>query len=161
MNHDPLHILRTMPHGHPMLLIDAVSLPADAAGSVVDCAIGFKNITFNEPCYSHAADATSLQQLAYPLALLVESFGQSAGLLLAQRGFLAAARSSFAVVFAEFRDIEIVGDAYPGDRLCHSVQIEQCHGPLAVLSGSSHVGKREIVRFGRLTALRVATRGAT
>lgn len=149
-----LQISLTMPHGHPMLLVDAA-----CDGVEPGSAVAFKNITFNEPCFLGAEGATCLHQLAYPLSLLVESFGQGAGLLLARLGFLAGAKVDVAVVFGEFRDIEILGEAYPGDRLCHSVRVEQCHGTLAVLSGRTHVGERAIARFGRLTALRVETGG--
>ena len=128
---NPLEISVTMPHGHPMLLVDAACEGVEAGS-----AIAFKNITFNEPCFRCAEGAVSLRQLAYPLALLVESFGQGAGLLLAQRGFLAGARSDAVVVFGEFRDIEIVGDAYPGDRLCHEVQID-LWAPIIEASGVS------------------------
>jgi 3-hydroxyacyl-[acyl-carrier-protein] dehydratase len=142
--------MQAMPHGHPMLLLDEAGPGADA-----DSAVSFKNITFNEPCYSGVAGATALHQLAYPLALLVESFGQGAGLLLARHGFLAGTQSSTAVVFGEFTDIDILGSAYPGERLRHEVRLTLCKGPLAVLSGVSCVGERVIARFGRLLALRV------
>ncbi len=148
----PLHILQTMPHGHPMLLVDEAGPGADA-----NSAVSFKNITFNEPCYSAVDDATALHQLAYPLALLVESFGQGAGLLLARQGFLAGTHNNTAVVFGEFSDIDILGQAYPGERLRHEVRLTLCQGPLAVLSGGSFVGERAIARFGRLLALRVPT----
>ena len=132
-----------MPHGHPMLLVDEVGPGPDA-----DSAVSFKNITFNEPCYSGVDSAAALDQLAYPLSLLVESFGQGAGLLLARRGFLADTQANTAVVFGEFSGIDIVGQAYPGERLRHEVRLTQCQGMLAVLSGSSYVGERAIAHFG-------------
>ena len=150
-----LQIARATPYGHPMLLVDEAA-EGPEPGSVV----AYKNITFNEPCFRSAQGAASLQQLAYPLALLIESFGQGAGLLLARRGFIDGENPESAVVFCDFRNIEILGEAYPGDRLCHVVRIEQCHARLAVLSGHCHVGGREIARFGRLTAMRVDMTGS-
>jgi 3-hydroxyacyl-[acyl-carrier-protein] dehydratase len=149
-----LQIARATPYGHPMLLVDEAD-EGPEPGSVV----AYKNITFNEPCFRSAEGAACLRQLAYPLALLIESFGQGAGLLLARRGFIAGENPESAVVFCDFRNIEILGEAYPGDRLCHVVRIEQCHARLAVLSGRSLVGEREIARFGRLTAMRVEMTG--
>jgi 3-hydroxyacyl-[acyl-carrier-protein] dehydratase len=85
------------------------------------------------------------------------SFGQGAGLLLARRGFLDRAGSSCAVVFGQFEDIELVSDAYPGDRLRHDVRLEQAVGTLVVLSGQTTVGDRVIARFGSLKAFLVPT----
>lgn len=150
MSQGPLQIRQAMPHGYPMLLVDE-SQP----GVNKDHAVGFKNITFNEPCFEGTDDVQRPEQLAYPLSLLVESFGQGAGCLLSQRGFLSGAHADAAVVFGEFRGIEILSDAYPGERLRHELQLLECRGPLAILSGATFVGERPIARYGRMVALRV------
>jgi 3-hydroxymyristoyl/3-hydroxydecanoyl-(acyl carrier protein) dehydratase len=148
----PLRILRVMPHRHPMLLVDNVEDGADA-----DSAVAFKNISFNEPCFRDAHAACDADSIAYPLSLLMESFGQGAGLLLARRGFLDRAGSSCAVVFGQFEHVDIVADAFPGDRLRHEVRLDQAVGTLVVLSGRTKVGDRVIARYGSLKAFLVPT----
>jgi len=142
-----LRILRVMPHGHPMRLVDRIEDGADEVS-----AIAYKNLSFTEPCYRDLDACSEAEALAYPLSLLLESFGQGAGLLLAKRGFLEQAGSSCAVVFGQFEDIEILGHAYPGECLRHEVRLEQLVGRLAVLSGHSWVGQRPIARHGSLKA---------
>ena len=151
MRCEPLDILRVMPHRNPMLLVDAIEADLDASS-----ALAFKNISFAEGCYRSADSATRAEDLAYPLSLLVESFGQGAGLLLSRRGFLDEASSTHAVVFGEFQDIEILQHAYPGDRLRHEVQLEYAGAQLAIFSGQTWVDERLIARFGRLKAFLVA-----
>ncbi len=92
-----------------MRLVDRVSLDGTAR------AVAYKNITLNEPCFSAAHRGMGEAQLAYPLALLVESFAQGAGLLLSQRGFFADAGGAASLtVFGEFRGIHLLGRAVPG-----------------------------------------------
>lgn len=148
----PLRILRVMPHGNPMLLVDNVEDGMDD-----DSSVAYKNITFNEPCFRDVDASCNADDIAYPVSLLMESFGQGAGLLLARRGFLERAGSSCAVVFGQFEHIEIVSDAFPGDRLRHDVRLEQAVGTLVVLSGQTTVGDRVIARFGSLKAFLVPT----
>ncbi len=148
----PLRILRVMPHGNPMLLVDDVEDGANA-----DSSVAYKNITFNEPCFRDVGAGCDAHGIAYPVSLLMESFGQGAGLLLARRGFLDRAGSSCAVVFGQFEHIEIVSDAFPGDRLRHDVRLDQAVGTLVVLSGQTTVGDRVIARFGSLKAFLVPT----
>ena len=147
-----VRILGAMPHGHPMLLVDDVADGPDA-----DSAVAFKNITLNEPCYRHVDRRSRPDDLAYPLSLLVESFGQGAGLLLARKGLLDRAGSSCAMVFGEFRDIEILGAAYPGEQLRHEVRLLQSNSTLAVLGGRTLVRDRVIAVHGELKAFLVPT----
>lgn len=149
----PLRILRVMPHGNPMLLVDDVDHGVDE-----DSAVAYKNITFSEPCFHQVDASCNADGIAYPVSLLMESFGQGAGLLLARRGFLDRAGSSCAVVFGQFEHIELVSDAYPGDRLRHDVRLEQAVSTMVVLSGQTTVGDRVIARFGSLKAFLVSTK---
>lgn len=71
-----VHVERLLPHRFPMLLVDRV-LDLVPGESVV----ASKAITRNEQCYRkvglHGADAC----LEYPQTLLIESWGQTAGIL--------------------------------------------------------------------------------
>lgn len=152
MRFEPIEILRRMPHRNPMLLVDVVEVDDDT-----NTALGFKNITFSEPCYGGVDAAHHASQLAYPVSLLVESFGQTAGVLLARRGFLEAADTSRAVVFGEFSDIEILGDAFPGDRLQHRIALDFVGARLVNLSGRTDVDGRPVATYKNLKAILVDT----
>lgn len=146
---DALGLLRLMPHRYPMLLVDRVEAGHEGT------AVAFKNITFSEPCFKDIDRAESLEDLAYPVSLLVESFGQGAGVLLSRRGFLDKAQSSCVVVFGEFERIELFGDAHPGDCLRHEVRLDYSGPQLALLSGRTLVDGRVIATFGSLKAFLV------
>lgn len=156
MRAEPLDILRLLPQRHPLVLVDAIE--ADGPSQT---AIAFKNITFSEPCYAQADRASTLEDLAYPLSLHVESFGQSAALLLKQSGFLDQASSTHAVVFGAFAEIDILGHAYPGDRLVHEIQLTQAGPRMCILSGRTQVNGRVILSFGSLKAFLVDTGAIT
>lgn len=150
MRADTIDILRILPQRNPLLLIDAIDTDGDG-----DTAIAYKNITFNEPCFRAVHTARSRESLAYPLSLHVESFGQGAALLLEQRGFLTNAGSTQAVVFGEFSGIDILGQAYPGDRLRHEIKLTLASTRMVILSGRTLVDERVIITFGSLKAFLV------
>lgn len=152
MRAEPVDILRLLPQRHPMVLVDAIE--TDEQG---ETAVAFKHVTFNEPCYAHADQAVSFEALAYPLSLHIESFGQGAAVLLSQRGFLEQASSTHAVVFGEFSDIEILGHAYPGDRLRHDIKLVDAGPRMMILSGQTRVDERVLIQFGSLKAFLVDT----
>ncbi|WP_211441732.1 hotdog family protein [Collimonas humicola] len=151
MNFDAAHILHVMPQRYPMLLIDRFeALPDPERG------LAFKNITLNEPCYQHVQGTpVADEMLAYPLALLLESFGQGVGLLLSQQGFLAQTQEQWAVVFGEFIGVEVKGEAYPGDRLRHEIKLDLVSATMAVASGETRVGERSIVSYRSVKVFRV------
>lgn len=146
-----LDILHVMPQRYPMLLVDCVQMLPDT-----DRCVAFKNVTLNEPCYRQVTHAQAPDALAYPLALLAESFGQGAGMLLAQRGILEHEEQRSTVVFGEFSDIEIAGRAYPGDRLKHDIKIDFASPQFASFSGKTWVGDKLIAVYRGVKVFRVA-----
>jgi 3-hydroxymyristoyl/3-hydroxydecanoyl-(acyl carrier protein) dehydratase len=153
---DSLDILRVMPQRYPLLLVDGVEIAPDS-----NRCLAFKNITLNEPCYRYIAESAEHQALAYPLALLAESFGQGAGLLLMQRGLLDPTCQRSVVVFGEFGEIEIAGHAYPGDRLKHEIQIDFASSKMATLSGTTCVHDRLIASYRGVKVFRIASASLT
>lgn len=139
-----------LPHGHPMVLIDR--FVCDDARH--DEAIACKNVTINEPCYGHATRGTTTDGLAYPPAMIVESFAQGAGLLLSRRGFfdVQASRPSLAL-FGEFRDILLLSHARPGDQIQHHIRIASCNHRIVRLTGLASVDSRVIASFGSVMAI--------
>ncbi|WP_345812290.1 hypothetical protein AAGS40_14970 [Paraburkholderia sp. PREW-6R] len=153
---DSLDILRVMPQRYPMLLVDGVEIAPDS-----NRCLAFKNITLNEPCYRHIVPSTEPQTLAYPLALLAESFGQGAGLLLMQRGLLDPTCQRSVVVFGEFGEIDMAGHAYPGDRLRHEIQIGFASSRMATLSGTTWVHDRLIASYCGVKVFRITSASLT
>lgn len=141
--------LDVLPHGHPLVLVDRFA--CDDRDS--DRAIAIKNVTINEACYRHTGHGTAATGLSYPLAMIVESFAQGAGLLLSRRGFLTAPSTRPSLtLFGEFRDIQLLSDAWPGDRLRHDVRITSYNRQFIRLTGLTGTEDRIVARFGSLMA---------
>ncbi|WP_018680609.1 3-hydroxyacyl-ACP dehydratase FabZ family protein [Actinokineospora enzanensis] len=140
-----------LPQRYPMLLVDrVVQVRADGLTSV-------KAVSATEPCYRAIPAAAPTESWAYPEALLVESFGQSAALawLLVgpadQRERLTG--GNLLPLFAGLRDVSFEGAAYPGDVLRNEVRLEHVSDGAAFASGEVLVGDRVIARFGSLIAV--------
>ena len=138
------HIL---PHGAPMVLLDRVELvePGRSLRAV-------KTISGSEPCYLSLPAGLPRRRWAYPVSLLLESFGQAAAVLWASRaGRLGGADT--VLMFAAARDCAFPGQAYPGDLVRHEVTLEHTVADAAFASGSSWVGDRRIASYGSLVAV--------
>jgi len=145
--------VEVLPHRYPMLLVDGFAVD----GCDKDRATAYKNITINEPCYRDVGHDTGAGELAYPPALIVESFAQGAGLLLSRRGFLTSGPSQPSLMlFGEFRDIQFGSDALPGDQLRHEVQLTSAGRHIAHLAGVSRVEDRIVASFGSLMAFSIS-----
>lgn len=156
MRIDPAEIMRIMPHGHPMCLVDGARIIGKEK-----YAIAYKNISLTERCYEDVASPACMEELAYPVSLMIESFAQGAGILLDKSGFLSDTQSSQVVVFGSFRDIEVTGMVFPGEQMQHHVQLDYIGHGMAELSGSSLVDDRVVMRCGSLQAFRVRGRTLT
>ena len=130
-----------LPHGPSMVLVDDFEViePGRTAEAT-------KLIRPDEPCFRSAPG------LAYPVSLIVESFGQAAAVL------WAAGADSFVgedevLMFAAARDCRVQGTAHAGDVLRHRVELEQVKAGTAFASGFTRVGDRRIASFGSLIAV--------
>lgn len=133
-----------LPHAHPMVLVDrVVSLERGRS------AVGLKAITGSELCYRRTSDGhTDARDDAYPLSLLVESFGQTAAVLWL-KSF--PTRPSF-LLFATMRDCRFVSRAFPGEVLRHEVRLQRVAGANAIAEGRCSVEGRLVAEFGTLVA---------
>ncbi|MGN6372221.1 MAG: 3-hydroxyacyl-ACP dehydratase FabZ family protein [Solirubrobacteraceae bacterium] len=140
-------IRRLLPHGHPMLLVDRVV--ALERGRAIT---GTKAITFSEPCYRQLSMNLPLEQYAYPVSLLLESFGQTAALL-----WLHAVGQNVSndrvLMLVTVQDCRIDGRALPGDVLRHVVRLVQVAAGVAVFEGETYVESSRIVSVGSLIAV--------
>jgi 3-hydroxyacyl-[acyl-carrier-protein] dehydratase len=120
-----------------------------------------KAVTATEPCYAHLADGADHADYAYPVSLLIESFGQSAALLwLSAPGGGADGPGDGpgqTLLFVGARDYEVHGHAFPGDVVRHVVRLERVVAGTAFATGESRVGDRRIATVGTVMAARRPT----
>jgi 3-hydroxyacyl-[acyl-carrier-protein] dehydratase len=141
-----------LPHGAAMVLVDRVEWlePGQALRAV-------KAISGGEPCYRGLPAGLPRGSYAYPVSLLIESFGQAAAVLWHSRhGGLADTGNL--VMFAAARDCRFHGQAYPGDLLRHEVRLESAIVNTGFATGETWVGDRRIATMGSfIAAIRPAT----
>ncbi|QWF84841.1 3-hydroxyacyl-ACP dehydratase FabZ family protein [Amycolatopsis sp. CA-230715] len=137
-----------LPQRYPLLLVDQV-VELRAGESIRTR----KAISGTEPCYRALADGTAPESYAYPLSLMVESLGQSAALLWLEGGGEVVDESS-ALLFTGARGVRLLGAAYPGDVLEHTVELENVIAETVFARGVSRVGDRTVLTAESLIAAR-------
>ncbi|MBW4721848.1 3-hydroxyacyl-ACP dehydratase FabZ family protein [Saccharothrix obliqua] len=142
-----------LPQRHPLLLVDRVLelTPGESITTV-------KAITATEPCYAGLPDGPGVSY-AYPVSLLIESFGQSAALLWLAGGGDARDRDAV-LMFAGAREYRVEGSAHPGDVVRHEVRLDSVIADTAIASGTSWVGGRRIATVATLIATRRPVSGS-
>jgi 3-hydroxyacyl-[acyl-carrier-protein] dehydratase len=134
-------IRRLVRQRHPILLLDRVTR-VDAPDSLV----AVKAVTVSEPCYAHLGDTGVAEDFAYPLALLIESFGQAVSVLWALGGTDAGAIP----LLAGLRDVAAPAPVLPGDVLEHHVRLAHRSSASWTFTGTAQVAGREVLRIGAL-----------
>ncbi|UWZ34773.1 beta-hydroxyacyl-ACP dehydratase [Dactylosporangium roseum] len=130
---------------YPMLLLDRV------VAATPRSLVAVKAVTAAEQCYANLGDEIDAGGLHYPLALLVESFGQAVSVLWALGGGAPAG----VPLLATLRDVVVGSPALPGDVLEHHVRLEHVSGRSAIFSGHTESAGRRILDIGSLmTAVR-------
>ncbi|MDJ0346542.1 3-hydroxyacyl-ACP dehydratase FabZ family protein [Streptomyces sp. H10-C2] len=108
-----------IPHRFPVLLVDRV-LEIEPGDRIV-CV---KAVTCNEPWYQELPEHTPDAGYAYPTALVVESWCQSAALLAAWDQPRDVVEGQVAL-FGGISGIRIHGEVFPGELLRHEVRISR------------------------------------
>ncbi|WP_378730214.1 3-hydroxyacyl-ACP dehydratase FabZ family protein [Nocardia brasiliensis] len=137
-------IRRLLPQRYPMLLLDQVLdlVPGESVHAI-------KAVTACEPCYQGIAETVDSDAWAYPVSLLLESFGQAAALLwIAGR----EAGAEGVLLFGAARNCRIHSAAYPGDLLCHRIRLDAQIGDTAFASGTTSIGDRLVAEVGTFAA---------
>ncbi|GAA1766913.1 beta-hydroxyacyl-ACP dehydratase [Luedemannella helvata] len=140
---DRAQVRRILPHGPPMVLVDEVEWldPGQALRAV-------RTIDAAEPCFAGLPPGRH----AYPVSLMLESFGQAAALLWYSRvGTLAGPDQ--VLMFAAGRDCRFDGPAYPDEVLRHHVRLDQVVADTAFASGEIYAGERRVATIGSLIAV--------
>jgi 3-hydroxyacyl-[acyl-carrier-protein] dehydratase len=138
-----------------MVLLDRVIAADTARGTLV----ATKAVTAGELCFQGMAPGLPADRYAYPVSLLLESFGQAAAVLwrlVVAAGGTTAAEPDELLMFTVARDCAIEGPVYPGDILRHEVELDNVLGANAFATGASYVGDRRVARMGSFMAVRRA-----
>ncbi|MBL1081150.1 hypothetical protein JK359_04025 [Streptomyces actinomycinicus] len=138
----------TIPHAHPMLLVDRV-LALDPYDRIVTS----KAVTGSEPCYARLAPGAGERALRYPPSLLIESWGQGGALLWLQRERAGGQPDGTAPILAAVRDITFHRGVHPGDTLRHTVRIDQYTAAGVIMSGETHRGDELVAEIGQALAV--------
>ncbi|MEV4434149.1 3-hydroxyacyl-ACP dehydratase FabZ family protein [Streptomyces sp. NPDC049555] len=136
-----------LPHRYPMLLVDRVldMVPGSSIRAV-------KAVTLNEPWYDRLPAGAPLD---YPRSLLVESWGQSAGLLASA---MADTPQGQVMLFGSVADAVFHLPVHPGDVLEHRVRISRALADSVVFEGTSHRGEETVMTVSSMVmAFRPAT----
>jgi 3-hydroxyacyl-[acyl-carrier-protein] dehydratase len=145
---DHAAIRNLLPQGHPMVLVDRV-LALDPGVSI----LGVKAITGSEPCYRHLAAGARREHVAYPVSLMLESFGQTAAILWLVGMGGSAVRDDHVLMLVAVRDCTIEGRAFPGDVLRHVARLDQVVGDNVFVEGEILVDDRRVATIGSMMAV--------
>jgi 3-hydroxyacyl-[acyl-carrier-protein] dehydratase len=140
-----------LPHRYPILLVDRVVevVPGERISTL-------KAVTVNEPWYRELPEDTADAGFAYPTALLIESWCQSAALL-AGWDLSAADTAGRVALFGGMTDLAVTGSVWPGDVVRHEVVLTRSLGDTWLFAGSATVDGAPRLTVGSvLTALRPA-----
>lgn len=148
----PGDIRARLPHRYPILLVDRVLevVPGERIRTL-------KAVTVNEPWYRDVPEDTADAGFAYPTALLIESWCQSAALL-AGWDLPAAATADRVALFGGMTDLVVTGSVWPGDVVRNEVVLTRSLGDTWIFGGSSRVDGEPRLSVGTvMTALRPAS----
>ena len=120
-------ITALIPHRPPMLLLDEV-------GELV-------------PGERLVATRTALAGEPWGPALLIESWGQAAGVLTLHGTDPGSGR---VLLLGALQGVELAGDVHRGDTVSHHVRLSRADRGAAVLVGQSYVDGRVVLRVGRV-----------
>ncbi|KUJ66205.1 beta-hydroxyacyl-ACP dehydratase [Streptomyces albus subsp. albus] len=146
-------IKRVLPHRFPMLLVDRVTelVPGERLTAL-------KAVSVNEPWYEKLGDKAAEEEYHYPSVLLVESWCQSAGVLVAWEDPNPDVLSGQVMLFGGISDVEFPHPVRPGDVVEHRVTLSRSFGDTIIFEGESVVGDQVVLRVDRVTmAMRPAS----
>ncbi|NEB42193.1 beta-hydroxyacyl-ACP dehydratase [Streptomyces sp. SID14515] len=128
-----------LPHRHPMLLVDRITAlrPGERITAV-------KAVTHNEPWYAASGPG---QDLAYPASLLVESWGQSAGLLASAA---APEAREQVMLFGSVANAVFHRPVLPGDLVEHRITLTRSLGDSVIFEGESRTSAGPAMSVGQM-----------
>jgi 3-hydroxyacyl-[acyl-carrier-protein] dehydratase len=133
---------RLLPHRYPMLLVDRVVdvEPGRRLGAV-------KAVTVNEPCFAGLPDDAVFD---YPPTLLVESWGQAAGILAMLSHPDPDSLAGQVMLAGAMTGIAFHGPVTPGTLVRHEVRVERVFSDTVIFAGESTVDGDVVMTLARM-----------
>ncbi|MBU3742271.1 MAG: bifunctional UDP-3-O-[3-hydroxymyristoyl] N-acetylglucosamine deacetylase/3-hydroxyacyl-ACP dehydratase [Candidatus Kapabacteria bacterium] len=133
-------ILNLMPHRYPFLMIDRITEFDSEKRRIV----GYKNITFNEPCFTGHFPGRPI----FPGVLIAEAMAQTGCVLLTAEGVDASKKLVF---FTGMNNLKFRKTVIPGDTLVMEVSIVRFRFGIVQLDAKAYVND-QLVAEGELSA---------
>ncbi|MFT5676296.1 MAG: 3-hydroxyacyl-[acyl-carrier-protein] dehydratase [Paraglaciecola sp.] len=134
-------ILELLPHRYPFLLVDRVT-----DYKLNDYIDAYKNITFNEPCFTGHFPGKPI----FPGVLILEALAQVAGVL----GFKTAGNNDELYLYAGIDKARFRHPVVPGDRLDMKVKLIKERRGIWKFDGVASVGDTEVCTAEFMCAMR-------
>ena len=134
-------IMELLPHRYPFLLVDRVT-DYELGQSIK----AYKNITFNEPCFTGHFPG----QPIFPGVLILEALAQVAGVL----GFKSMEKTDQLYLFAGVDNARFKQPVVPGDRLDMSVELIKERRGIWKFKGTATVDGKEVCSSEFMCAMR-------
>lgn len=134
-------ILDLLPHRYPFLLVDRIT---DYVA--YESINGYKNITFNEPCFTGHFPGKPI----FPGVLILEAMAQVAGVL----GFKSVGNSDDLYLYAGIDNARFKRPVVPGDRLDMQVKLLKERRGIWKFHGIASVDSNEVCEAEFMCAMR-------
>jgi 3-hydroxyacyl-[acyl-carrier-protein] dehydratase len=134
-------ILELLPHRYPFLLVDRVT-----DYKLNDYILAYKNITFNEPCFTGHFPGKPI----FPGVLILEALAQVAGVL----GFKTAGNTDELYLYAGIDKARFRHPVVPGDRLDMNVKLIKERRGIWKFDGVASVDGTEVCTAEFMCAMR-------
>ncbi|WP_019869941.1 3-hydroxyacyl-ACP dehydratase FabZ family protein [Salinispora oceanensis] len=135
-------LYRLLPHRHPVLLVDRIVDGETIGAGPGSWLSAIKAVSGSEPCYAGLGPDAPRSAFAYPTALLLESFIQSAAALWARTSATLGRTHEGTLVLGAARQVAVQGTAHPGDTVQHRPRLERVSAGTAFATGTSVLADR-------------------
>lgn len=134
-------IMNLLPHRYPFLLVDRVT-----DYTLNDSISAYKNITFNEPCFTGHFPGKPI----FPGVLILEALAQAAGIL----GFKTAGNSDDLYLYAGIDKARFKLPVVPGDRMDMDIKLKKERRGIWMFHGVASVGGKVACEADFMCAMR-------
>ena len=138
---DIKEIMELLPHRYPFLLVDRIT-DYELGKSIK----GYKNITFNEPCFMGHFPG----QPIFPGVMILEGLAQAAGVL----GFKTLGNNDQLYLYAGIDKARFKKPVVPGDKLEYAVELIKERRGIWKFSGVASVDGHEVCSSEFMCAMR-------
>ena len=140
MNHQAIR--KILPHRYPLLLVDQI-ISYEMGKSIV----GVKTVTGTERCYEDLPDNAPTEAYSYPISLMMESFGQTGGVLINMMRDQSDASKDVVMLAAGCTSFTLHKSVYPGDSMEHHAYIDKMMDDFTLIGGKICVAGETIAEI--------------